>query len=378
MKRKFGIITTFLLLNTLFLSAQSSEADRYLQTQDYANALALFVDSDSTLENQLNIAYCYYKLGQWRNAKTYYEKVLKKDSTRLVAYLQLGSIYDQELSLPKAIKCYSTLAKLDSSNAHYFKLTGGAYEKAGLIREAFTAYSRALKLNAQDITIYLSLANIFIKNKQYEDADSLVNLAYQLDSGNVKVLLTQARTKYGIRDYNKAVISFKKTRGKLDLNPFYRKMLGYAYLKIDSLDQAIHTLTNLLEDDASEHTHFYLASAYSRKGELDHSIYHYKKAIKEGISPNLADYHAYLANDCKKDKQYKLAIEHYEQAYRYSEDPRYIFHRAQMCDLYYKDKKIALNHYRRYLKYKDRNEEYNAYAKERVQYLSEYIHLTNN
>ncbi|MCB0686226.1 MAG: tetratricopeptide repeat protein, partial [Saprospiraceae bacterium] len=231
--------THLVLLFLGFMSvvkAQSSDRQAIsdaLQLQDYPRALSLLEQLPEGTESKRKMAYCHYQLGNWKAAKESYLTVLKDDSLDIQSHLYLGIIYDQEYDLPKAILHYRRLSTIDSTNTTYLKALAKTYEKAGLTADALKLYEKVHGMNDQDITALLNLATIWLDLKEFAIADSLSSLAFELDTNNLQVILTKARSQYSLKSYEEAVHFFERTRGHIDLNPFYQKMLGYAYLQID-------------------------------------------------------------------------------------------------------------------------------------------------
>ncbi len=79
-----------------------------------------------------------------------------------------------------------------------------------------------------------------------------------------------------------------------------------------------------------------------------------------------------------KRKNTKKAIVAYKDAYKYSDDPILLYYLATITDLYYKDKTIAINYYKKYLKSNHQHVEYKTYALHRSRYLKEQIHQSKN
>lgn len=372
--KAFLICISFLLCTPIF----AQDVQSYFQSQQYAKALDMLETADSTLQNLMMKATCEQRLGLLKNAKKTYHQVLNQDSTNIQAISQLGVIYDQEYDLAKAIKYYRMLIQLDSTNSYYYKVNARVAKKAGLLRESFQYLATAHQLNPRDISVLLDIGDLFFANKQLAEADSILTIAFLEDSTNIQVILNKARSEYSLKDYARTVLLLEKTTGRLDLPPFYQKMLGYSYLQIDSFDLAIRSLERLLEKESNEYTHYYLAIAHSKKENWEDAIYHYDKAIKDAISPNLFIYHANLGEYYTNENYKKEALYHYEEAYRYKEDPKYLFFRARLADDYYRDKQIAINLYTRYVKTKDTQKEWMDYAKKRILYLKEYKHQASN
>lgn len=374
MKSKFPTLFLCLACTYLFASQDSIGVEQLISNQNYSDALALLEKQDSTQERQLLIGSCTYRLGQWTQAKKVLHDLFTQDSNHVAVNVMLASIYDQEFNMPKAILHYNALAATDERNPTYIKNLARAHVKAGLRRLAKGYFWKARALNPKDITVLNSLAEQALYDKEWTLADSLCNLALDLDSNNLQVILSKARTVYVMKNYDSTVKYLEKTRGKLDLLPYYQKILGYSYLQLDSLDKSIHVLENLLYQEASEHTHFYLALAYQKKEDPTQSIHHYEKAIDQGISGGLGRYYAGLAAMYKAEDRMKDAIIAYGEAFTFTADPIYLFQKAQLSEHYYKDKRIALDQYRKSVSTGKLSKEQAEFANDRIRLLKEYLH----
>ncbi len=370
----FSILSFYFLIPVVLAQTDWSEANRFINSKNYLSAIQALEMLDSSLMRQEKIAFCQFQLGDYAAAKRTYQQILTADSTNVQAHLYLGSIYDQEFNLPKSIKHFIALTRLDSSNPTYYKMTARVYRKAHLPRLAFKYLSLARQKNNRDINVLLDLSDILMENKQWSLADSLLQKAQALDTNNIKVTLSQAHCAYGRKQYLKVTQFLDRTKGRLDLTPFYQKMLGYAFLQIDSLDRAIHILSNLLHQEESEYTYSYLGKSHLLKNEFEQAIYYYEKAIKAGLSDNLAQYHSALAKLKKENGPWKAVLQHYEEAFRFSQNPTYLFHKGQACEKYYRDKQAAINQYTRFLKLADGDDPYSRFAEERIRVLKEYLH----
>ncbi len=224
-----------------------------------------------------------------------------------------------------------------------------------------------------------TLANLFVVNRQFKEADSLIWKGLKYDDKNVALSLLQATNKYKQKQYDSTTVVLEKLLGRIDLSNYYNKMLGYSYMQIDSFDKAIWFLERSLVDEKNpEGAHYYLATAYEKKNEMEISKFHFNEAINAGLSGNLGTYHRNLARIYNEEKDFKKAIKHYEKAYECTEDPVLIYYLARACDIYYKDKNIAIRYYNKYVKSNDQNESYKAYAFDRKRYLKEQQHFNSN
>lgn len=388
-------IILFIVLMAAFNGMQSQTTDSlkqdtyrlYIEALDHISAYqfdsALGILSECYIREPENIdylsriAYCHTQLGRFRDAKMYYNKILKLDSLNTIAISSLGSLYEKELNYVKAWEYYGSLIEIDTSNSYYFKRNGYLALRVDKPLEALGHFLRAHRLNDKDLEVIDMLCSIYLALNTYVPVENLLQKGLNLDGKNIKLLQTQARLRQKRNDHAGVVESIEKTMVQGDTSDYYQMMLGVAYLKIDSVAKSIEHLTAIVErGEGTEHTHHYLGLAYLEREEFDSSTMHLEKAIELGISQKMGTYHADLGQVMQTQYKYKKAIAHYEQAYAYSEDPEHLFLLARNCDLYYKDKRIANKYYRRYLATGDGK--FRQYTNDRLKQLREIIHFQGN
>lgn len=376
-------LVIFSISNALSQGIKSEqEALELYNNQEFGAALSIWennISGDSTNLYYLEQAgLCAYRLGNYSKAKEYFLKIGNDAAFFKTAYISLANIYEDQESIPKAIKYNNMLKDSFPDNPIYYRKLGALYLKAGIISEAFPKYAQALSLNPNDVISIKALSEIFIANSQHKEADSLLNIGLALDKENISITLLLAKNYYVQKLYDSTVVQLNSIVRRLDFSNYYNKMMGYALLQIDSVDQAIFYLEKSLVDESNpEYAHYYLANAYEVKKEFDIASFHYNKAISEGTSPSMHTYHRNLARIQKDEHNLKDAIDNYKWAYKYKEDPLLLLFLGQASDEYYKDKSIAINYYSQYVKSDDNNATYKKYAQDRIQYLKEYKHFNN-
>ena len=377
-----AIFATLLFSSDVFCQQDNSleQAEHYYNLQEYGKALKIYEDCISSDSLNLNChqkaAMSAYRLGDVPLARKLFLNVEKMDSTNRVALSQLATIYEQQKNTPKTILYYNKLIKLFPDNAIYYRKIAQQFQSAGILVDAFQNYAKALKLNERDLFTIKGLSEILLSNKEYEQCDSLIHVGLDLDTLNISLHFLMAQSKYRQKTYDSTVVYLSKILGQVDFSPYYNKMLGYSFIQIDSFEKAIPVLHKSLSDPGTkENAHYYLATAYYKLDSMEFSKFHYEEALKEGISGNVDLYHRALAKMYNEEKQYAKAIEHYKDGYKYGKDPLVLFYLARACDIYYKDKSIAINYYKKYYKSNHSNSEYIKYSKSRARQLREEMHL---
>lgn len=375
-------LTTIVQLNAQTDSLYNSALNLYNQ-ENYQDALMLFrqvcSDDSSNLNSLEKFGLCAFRLGDFAASKKQFSKLEQKDSSNLVAIKSLASIYETEKNTPKAIKYYLRLTTLIPNNPINYRKLGQQFQKASLPVDAKKYYDLAYGLNPKDSHTINGLAELYLLEKKYEQADSIILKGLILDPSNINYNLLIANSKYRQKAYDSTVYYMKVIKGKYDPRPHQSKMIGYAYLQIDSFELAINYLTRAINDDGTkEHAHYNIAVAHEKLGNMEYALHHYQQALDAGISQNVDLYHRSLARLYAKDEKYKDAIPHYQDAYKYGEDPLVLFYLARASDIYYRDKNIAIRYYNRFIKSTYDHPENKSYAKQRITYLKELEHQKNN
>jgi tetratricopeptide (TPR) repeat protein len=321
-----------------------------------------------------HIAYCNFQLGRYGDAKIFYNKILSIDSTNAIALSSLGNIYEREYNYGEAASYFLQLLQVDSTNSYYYKRNGGLALKQNNPIGALYFYLKAHQLNEADIEVIDQLSAIYLGLGQLDYAERMLDKGFKLDPKNIKLLYNKANLHNRRKEYHEVIEAVEGAMVQGDTSDYYQMMVGVAYVRVDSADKAIEHLQAIVaREKDTEHTHHYLGLAYFYKRELEKAEEHLRKALELGISGKMGIYHGDLANTLVASNDYPGAIEHYQAAYRYNPTPRYLFRLAQLSDSYYKDKKIALKYFDRYLATAD--EEFRAYSEQRAKQIREYLHF---
>ena len=379
MKMLSPILLTILAYTSAF--NQTSIADSLYLEGNFIEAIKIYekqLPADSTNVQILDrLANAYFQTGNTKKSKELYLGRFSQDEENISTIKKLASIYEIEGDIPKALKHNLLLTKLLPNNGIYFRKVATLYLKAGETKGALEYYNQAYTINNKDLLTVIGLSEMLLAQDQVTIADTLLWQAIEYDHYNIACRLLSARSKYKQKQYDSVIAVIKPIKGRVDFSSYYNKLLGYSYMKLDSLDKAIHYLHNSLVNDGSpEKAHYYLSEAYSKKGDKKSYVYHLEKAIEAGISDNIAKYHRNMAKHYDDAKNIKAAIPHYEAAYRYSKEPRFLFFLARAYDAYYADKSTAVRYYKKYIDSADDVIEYKNYAKDRRRALKEQIHLS--
>jgi tetratricopeptide (TPR) repeat protein len=385
---KILLIIVLSICSISYAGAQSADADTDLE-QKYQQALAYisafqfdkaqrilnecYIKDEDNIDYILKIAYCNFQSGRYPDAKLFYQSALKLDSLNTVAISSLGSIYERELNYKKAFSQYQKLIQIDTTNAYYYKKNGFTAIRIGEPFYAIAYFLKAHDLNSNDIEAIDQLSSIYLAIDQPEYAEKMIAKGLFIDPNNIKIRYAKAKLAQKQKDYPTVVQNIQRAMVQGDTSNYYQMMLGAAYLQLDSLDEAIFHLEEIVKREKdTQYTHHYLGLAYRDKDEKEKSEQHFKKAIELGVSPKMGIFQADLAAFYAEENQYKKAFDHYQKAYEYTGQASFLFHTARNADLYYKDKNIAMRYYKKYLKTNDKK--FRQYTTDRIKQLKEIIH----
>lgn len=366
------------MTNTFDIKEQYTLGMEALSNYQYQKALDHFYECHRVETNNKSylqkLAFCYMKLGDFNEAKFSYNSLLKKDSTNVNAWSNLGSIYEKELNYSKASDCYQELLAIDSTNSFYFRQNAFMSLRLKEPIRALAYFSQAHELNGKDLVVINQLSSLLLQIRQVPMAETIINKGIKLAPNNLKLLYTKSNILHAKKEYKKVVSTISHAMSLRDTSQYYQKMIGAAYLHLEKFDSCIYHLNEIVrKEEDSELTHYQLALAYKGIGDLEKSETEYKAAVEKGISENVGVYFKNLALLFDEQNKLKEAIAAWKKAIEYSPDEAvYLYFLAKDCDNYYRDKKIARRYYRQYYDTKDK--QYREYVRLRIQYLNGVIH----
>ncbi len=249
-------------------------------------------------------------------------------------YLRLGDENFKNQDYDKALQNYLSASKINSNSADPFYKLGETYIKLNKPDSALEYYKKALKINSSSNTIKLGITKAFLAKRQFEEAKKIV---FALDQENPEVKYYKGILLILYKDFDNAKKLFEETSDKKESenflsayklfsyfkggsqlhlqtllakamvqNEFYEAsipllfdvinskknyrdawiILGYSYLKVDKLNDAIDAFNQAKALDTSKpEPYFYLGLAYFNSNELEEAANHLKEALEKGYKP---------------------------------------------------------------------------------------------
>ncbi len=381
---RFALVYIIFFLTPLLVKGQETSdtilpiVQKYISTDQYNDALQLIEHCTDTI-CAFAKADIHYRMGNYAEAKNIFEDLSECNYQRHSCSRYLSKIYESEGNIPKAVNHYLHLIKSDSTNALYHRKLGGLYQKSGYTLESLNAYYKARSLNPSDIITITALSEMLFSLDQTAAADSLIMIGHRLDSTNINVQLIRSRIAYKLKKYQEVTEVLYKIKGRIDLDDYSNKILGFSMVKIDSFNKAIFTLHKvLLNDPEAESVHYYLGLAYENTEQPELASSHFNRALSAGISAQTSLYHRKIAKLASEKKDWPTAINHYKRSLDYKRNPEVFFLLARAMDTYYKDKSASVRYYKKYISSDHKNDQWKNYAVQRKKHLEEIAFLQKN
>jgi tetratricopeptide (TPR) repeat protein len=181
-----------------------AEGMRYIEENDYENALKLFkrlTQKGESAEVYYNIGYIKTAQGLYEEAVAAFQKATQLDRLFAKAYEAMGRVYKYLGRTEKAQECFQKAADIyigrekiqdaeevlneilaiNPDSVNVFNSLGVLYRKKGDLKTALSQYHKALKVHPNEPHIYYNIGRLYFDMKQTEEARSFFENALKLD-----------------------------------------------------------------------------------------------------------------------------------------------------------------------------------------------------
>lgn len=254
------------------------------------------------------------KLGDYKQAKKYYDIAVKFQPDFVEGYINLGNCLLNSENYEEAITAYQEAIRINPNNSLVHYNLGIALYNSGKKMEALNEYKKAIELNPHDYNSYYNLGVILDELGMKEEAVSAFEECLEIRPDFYEASNNLAITLCSLKRYNEALDTYIKA---LQFDPFnhelyfnlavtleYQGQIEYAeevYHKIikmkpdfsdayfnlglikcnkGELEAAEELLRTAVEYDNHNHKAFYqLARIYAMQREYGRCIYNLERAV---------------------------------------------------------------------------------------------------
>lgn len=194
--------------------------------------------------------------------------------------LQKALDYFKNKEWEKAIDAFSSLLETEQDNAEIYNNLALCYSYIGETEQAEKFYLKAIGINPQLPQIYINLADLYFKQRNFADAiDLLQSGTYEIPDNLVlkhylaRVYMEDARLDLAIDELDKILEEQPE-----NYDAYYD--LARIYFELGNYDLAAENFENVLEyKKDNEWVYYYLAQSYEANDNIDKAISNYLRAI---------------------------------------------------------------------------------------------------
>ena len=329
--------------------------------ENYQKALLINQDNDT----QRKLAKAWNRKGYTAKAIKIYRSILSNDSTNTTVRYSLAALLVKNGKIEEAKKLFYALEKYDNNNPDYsYQL--GQLEKN--INKKLDAYLRSYHKDTTLIKSIYKITQLYRLFDNYKDsAKYFMDKGLQLSPNHFGLLRFKVIDFYRNKKYNKMVELLTKIDSIYPQKLFVKKNLGLAYLQLNRLKKSEKYLLEAKKIDEEPIIYYYLGLLYFKQKKYEKAHKMNLIAInKKKVSRNKEYYQLGLIE--KKLKHYKRALEYFYSAYKENKsDYLSLFEWAVLSDGYFKDRKIVIKRYEKYLlRFEKRNTQKTMFIKNRL------------
>ncbi len=251
-------------LKCLELYGDDNQIKKYVATaslylkkyNDAAKYYAQLPDSMLSVNEMENVARTFQQVNDDVNAMKYFEKVIKRDSTRANLYMELGNGFYRDKKYTEAIKWYEAKTKSDSTYEPAWKFLGVSYFQLEKYEDSRKALVKAVALSDTNITTrqflistYTKLDSTQARLEQYKEIIKLIgNRELQYKDQLLEAVSNVGYNFMQRKNYAAAIpYLLKLNKYKSDVNTLLS--LSSAYLSVQNQEEAINYARRVLKID---------------------------------------------------------------------------------------------------------------------------------
>jgi tetratricopeptide (TPR) repeat protein len=343
----------------------------YASLDDHENSIKYFKKSleinDSFKVNML-LARSFYRIKKYKNAIRIYELILKNDTDNLIISYRLGKLYFSVNNLKKASAVFGMLSQKDPNNPNYHYQLGliSVRKKDG--NGMLTHFLKAYKSDHTHLKSVYQLAKTFSLLRKRDSSRLFTDKGLLLDSLHKNLNKLKINELFRNKKYHAAITRLHMLDSITPNELYTKKMLGRSYFNIDSLTRAEENFKKakiLDKEDFKILT--YLGHIYKAKKEYKKAFYHYLIATSVGKRERSEEYYS-LGMLHLELKEPRMAIAMFKASVKESgRKNKVLYQLALTSDSYYKDKKIAFEHYEDYInRFETKDKDITDFVKNRM------------
>ncbi len=378
MIKKSGIVLILLILTTS-VNAQSRVADSLMEIGDYSAAIVQLQELPQNPDVLFKLGRAYSSTGNTTKAIQSITDGLLEDSTAVRPRFELARLYLSTNDPVKSFTMFNQLVADYPANATYKFYKGQLLELFKQEEEAIVVYKKALSLDPEYRSARMELIALLIKSRQYTPAIEAAKFVLRQNPDDIKFNSLIAQAYFNAMDYGKSITHLNHLLEDLNNDTEYnRRTLAVSYLLDGQWQLAVDNLDIFLKqyNDKDPAIYFMKSKAHLKLEQYTEA----QDAIEYTIlykRPAIAEEYLQMAAIAAAQDDFRATFEAMKLAYaENSEDQAIAYQYTVAADRYFKDKKLILGYYERYLNKFGNTSGYGEYAGARVSDLKKEIFMS--
>ena len=370
------LLILVLLINGKAIAQTSTIADSLYATGNYVKAINSYAKVGS-INSILQTARAYNTIGNFDKAIVQYQDVISKDSTLQIAPFELAKLYLKVKRPKDALPLFSNLVSSGGENPEYLYFQGEAFGALGEEKKSVVSYQRAITIDSTHLRSLFRLAKYYIVQAENNKALDYIDLGLDFYENDLSLINLKALAHFNNDAFEKAIPWFEKLIAMGETKAFIYKKLAHCYFKAWDFEKAKNIYYILLGiDDTDADAYFNLGHTFWKDKQLDSAQIFIEKSI-EVQDPILDREYNALAGLARELGDLKSALEYYKLAYAEDpENPRGYYQICTVADRLYKDPKLKLAHYEKFIDMYGKDKFYfSKFVSKRISELKEEIHF---
>jgi tetratricopeptide (TPR) repeat protein len=208
-------------------------------------------------------------------------QAVRTDRRFSLAQSLLGEIYEQKGQYGKSATAYDAATRLNPWSFKDYFCLGRVYQAMKEYAQAFRAYSRATELKPDHFEANFNAAQCSYEINDYNNALKYGRKAAQIDSNIIELQQLLGHIYDSQKDYELSVGAYKRALEVNGSDANTIMSLAVAYLRTNRNEPAKELLTNVTRLQPSNSSGWqYLGYCYLRLDDVNQAISSYRKAIE--------------------------------------------------------------------------------------------------
>lgn len=324
------------------------QAQRYEEAARYLQSVYKADTEDAKELSQL--AYVNLMAGKLSEAENNYLKLYAKQPGNIPVLFSLANISMRRGNDEKAKSYYKEVIKADSNSFSAYKQLA-VLSREGDAGDKIKYLINANKLNPAEPDVAFDLCELYFKLKRFSNAQKILEPALKADSLNLRLLKMKMPIDMSVLNYKASIQTGQQLLSYGDSSSFVLNNLAKSYyLMLDYQNALKYFLIASEKSDGNEALFYNIGLSYRGIKDYKNAIPYLQKAIKDGISPNIATYYGLLGDSFEMTSKNEDANTAYKKGLQFENNGSLLYNIALLYETKLNDKKNAINYYEQYLK----------------------------